>query len=86
MRLLGQITDAGALGDPTFAGIIDIKSGHDAQQGRFAGAVDAEHADLGIGVKRQIDVLQHLAVAGIGLREPLHMVDELPRHFGLGLV
>ena len=31
---------------------------------RLAGAVDAEHADLGVRIERQVDVLQNLAVAG----------------------
>ncbi len=80
LRLLRQVADAGALGGPSLAGKLGVEAGHDAQQRRLAGAVDAEHADLGIGIERQVDVLQDLAVARIGLGEPLHMVDELPRH------
>ena len=47
------------------------------QQRRFAGAVDAEHADLGVGKERQPDVLQHLLAAGVGLGKLLHGVDVL---------
>ena len=80
LRLLRQVADAGALGDPAFAGIFVVDAGHDAQQRRLAGAVDAEHADLGVGIERQIDVLQDLAVARIGLGQPLHVIDELTGH------
>ena len=67
LRLLRQIADARAFGSPGFAGIVLIETGHDAQQRRLAGAVDAEHADLGVGIERQIDVFQDLAVARIRL-------------------
>ena len=64
LRLLLQVADARALGDPGLAGKLLVDAGHDAQQRRLAGAVDAEHADLGVRVERQVDVLEHLAVAG----------------------
>ena len=51
LRLLLEIADAGALGDPGLAAIFLVEPGHDPEQGRFAGAVDAEHADLGVGVE-----------------------------------
>ncbi len=51
LRLLRQVADAGALGDPALAVIFLVDPGHDAQQRRLAGAVDAEHADLGVRVK-----------------------------------
>src|SRR5262249_17374505 len=54
--------------------------GHDAQQRRLAGAVDAEHPDLGVGVEGQVDILQDLPVARIGLGETLHVIDELTGH------
>ena len=53
--------------------------GHDAQQRRFAGAVDAEHADLGVRVEGEVDVLQDLLAAGLGLGQALHVIDELAR-------
>ena len=83
LRLLRQIADGRALRHPGFAGKFLVEPGHDAQQRRLAGAVDAEHTDLGVGIERQVDVLQNLAVAGIGLGETLHVVDELPRHRAL---
>ena len=77
LRLLLEVADAGAFGDPAFAGEFGIDAGHDAQQGRLAGAVDAEHADLGVRVERQMDVIQHLLGGRIGLGQTLHMIDEL---------
>ena len=64
LRLLFEVADPGALGDPGLAVIFLVDAGHDPQQRRFAGAVDAEHADLGVGIERQMDVIEHLAVAG----------------------
>ena len=80
LRFLGQVADAGALGDPGLAGIFGVEAGHDAQQRRLAGAVDAEHADLGVGIERQVDVLQNLPVPGIDLGQALHVIDELTGH------
>ena len=51
-----------------------------AQQRRFARAVGAEHADLGVRIKWQVHVIEHFFAAGIGLRKALHMIDELTRH------
>ena len=80
LRLLLEVAHARALGHPAFTGELLVDAAHDAQQRGFAGAVDAEHPDLGIGIEGQIDVLQDLAVARIGLREALHVIDELTRH------
>src|SRR6266481_2404644 len=80
LRLLLEVADPRALGDPRLAVIFLVDAGHDPQQGRFAGAVDAEHADLGVGIKRQMNVIEHLAIAGIGLGQTLHEIDELARH------
>ena len=55
--------------------------GHDLHQGGFAGAVDADDADLGAGIEAQPDVLQDLLAAGIGLGQTLHHINELrPGH------
>jgi hypothetical protein len=79
MRLLLEVADARALGHPALAGELRVDAGHDAQQRRFAGAVDPEHADLGVGVERQVDVLEHLA-GRIGLGQTFHVIDELTGH------
>jgi hypothetical protein len=47
-----EVADARAFGDPTLARELLVDAGHDAQQCRLAGAVDAEHADLGVRVER----------------------------------
>ena len=77
MGLLRQIADARALGDEALAGEFGVEAGHDPQQRRLARAVDAEHADLGVGVEGQVDVLEHLLAAGPGLVQTLHVIDEL---------
>ena len=77
LRLLLQVADAGALRDPALAGEVGVDAGHDAQQRRLARAVDAEHADLGIRVEGQMDVIQHLLGRRIGLGQTLHVIDEL---------
>ena len=77
LRLLFQVADAGAFGDPAFAGELGVDAGHDAQQRGLAGAVDAEHADLGVRVERQVDVIQHLLGRRVGLGQTLHVIDEL---------
>ena len=79
MRLLLEIADAGALGDPSLAVILLVEAGHDLEQRRLAGAVDAEHADLGVGVERQMDVIEHLP-GRIALGQTLHEIDELASH------
>ena len=53
---------------------------HDAQHGRLAGAVRAEHADLRAGEERQGDVRQHLTVGAVELVDPVHRVDVFSTH------
>ena len=76
-RLLREVADLDALGGPGFADEVLVDAGHDAQQGRFTGAVDAHDTDLGARQEAQVDVLEHLLAAGIGLREALHVKDVL---------
>ena len=64
LRLLRQVADARALGDQALAGPFLVDAGHDAQERRLAGAVDAEHADLGVRVEGQVDVLEDLRLPG----------------------
>ena len=79
LGLLGQIADPGALGDEAFADEFGVEPCHDAHQRRLARAVDAEHADLRVGIERQIDVVEDLLAGRIGLGETSHMIDELAR-------
>ncbi len=76
-RFLRQVAHAHAVGGPGLAGVFGIEPGHDLHQGRLAGAVDADDADLGAGIEGQPDVLQNLLAAGIGLGQTLHDIDEL---------
>ena len=83
LRLLRQVADPRALGDEALADEFRVEAGHDAQQRRLARAVDAEHADLGVGIEGEIDVLQNLLAARPGLGQALHVIDELARgHVG----
>ncbi len=82
LRFLLEVADAGALGDPGLAVIVLVEAGHDLQQRGFARAVDAQHADLGVRIEGEVDVIEHLPVARIGLRQALHEIDELTRHSG----
>jgi hypothetical protein len=84
LRLLLQVADARALRRPGLAGILLVEARHDAQQRRLAGAVDAKHADLGVGIELQVDVLQDLPVPRINLGETLHVINELTGHILFG--
>ena len=79
MGLLRQKADLGALGDKALADEFGIEPGHDAQKRRFARAVDPEHADLGVRIEGEVDILENLLAAGPGLGQALHMIDELAR-------
>ena len=77
MRLLRQVADARALRRPGLAAEFLVLPRHDAHEGGLAGAVRAEHADLGVGQEGEGDALEDLAPARIGLGEVLHHVDIL---------
>ena len=64
LRLLRQIADVQVRHRHGFAFDVLVHAGHDLQQGRFARAVQAEHADLGAGEERQRDVLEDLTRLG----------------------
>ncbi len=77
LRLLRQIADADALCRPGLADIVLELPGHDLEQRRLAGAVQADDADLGAREERQRDVLQDLLSPRIGLGELVHVIDVL---------
>ncbi len=83
LRFLGEVPDARALGGPGLAAVFGLDPGHDLQQRRLAGAVDAQHADLHAGQERQGDALEDLASAGERLGEVLHDIDVLVGGHGL---
>ena len=71
MVLLGEHADGGGRGiEPDHAGVRFDRAGQDAEQGRLADAVGAEHADAGPGGYRERHVVEHEAVAS-GDREVL---------------
>ncbi len=77
-----QEPDADALGGKRLADKALILPGHDAQQAALARAVQAEHADLRAGKKREPDVFENDVVGLMDLAQTLHGVDEL-RHWQL---
>ena len=77
LRLLRKITDLDAVGRPGLAVELGIEPGHDLQQCRLAGAVQAEDADLGARKEGQADVLQHFLAAGPGFGQAVHHIDVL---------
>ena len=68
------------VGRPGLAQEIRVHAGHDAQERALAGAVRAEHADLGAGEEREPDALQDLPLGRDDLAKILHREDVLVRH------
>ena len=60
-----------------FADEMLVFSRHDLEERALAGAVRAEHADLGAGQKREPDVAKNLGIGRVDLPQPLHGVNEL---------
>ena len=77
LRLLRQIAHADAGLGTRFAVYAGIDAGHDLQQRRLARAVEAQHADLGAGEKRQADIPQDDALGRHHLGDAIHGVDVL---------
>jgi hypothetical protein len=77
---LVEQADRGARRDLGVAAKLAVASGHDPQQRRLAGAVVAEHADLGAEHERKRDVLQHLAVRREDLCELVGLEDVFASH------
>ena len=80
LRLLGEVADGETRRQSGLTAVAVVEAGHDPQQARLAGAVGAEHADLGAGVERQRDVLQHRAVGRVDAGELVTGVDEFVGH------
>jgi hypothetical protein len=56
---------------------LGVLARHDPEQARLAGAVQAQHADLGAGEERERDVLEDCTLRRHGLADPAHGVDVL---------
>ena len=82
LRLLLEQPDGGAGRELGLAAVLGVLTGHDPQQRRLAGAVEAEDADLGAGEERQRDVLEDLLVGRMRPAQPVHRIDVLARHVG----
>ena len=76
-RLLLQEADGDAVGRKRLADELGVLARHDLEQRALAGAVEAEHADLRAGQKREPDVLEDDAVGRMDLPEAFHRVDVL---------
>ncbi len=76
-RFLRQVADLDARLRARLALDVLVDARHDLQQRRFAGAIQAEYADLGAGEEAQADVAQNDALGRHDLANPVHRVDEL---------
>ncbi|MCY1444139.1 hypothetical protein D9M71_605920 [compost metagenome] len=77
LRFLWQVTDVQVRHRTGFAVELFVDASHDLEQGGFTRAVQAEHADLGAGEKRQGDVLQDFPLRRDNFAQPMHGVDVL---------
>jgi hypothetical protein len=82
LRLLRQVAERRAFGQPGLAGELAVEPGHDPQDRRLTRAVGTENTDLGVRVERQMNVFEDL-LGAIGLVESRHVIDELPCHVAL---
>jgi hypothetical protein len=77
LRLLRQEADLQAGHRHGFALDLLVDARHDAQQGRLAGAVQSQHADLGAREERQRNVLQDLPLGRNDLAHADHGINVL---------
>ena len=80
LGLLLEQPDGGAGRELRLAAVLGVLPGHDPQERRLAGAVEAQHADLRAGEEGERDVLQHLLVRRVRPAQPVHRIDVLARH------
>ena len=76
-RFLLQVADLDTGLRAGFAGEVSVHAGHDAQHGRFTGAVQAEQADLGAREETERDVFDDFALRRHGLGDADHGVNVL---------
>ena len=77
LRLLLEQADRRVGREHRVAAEVGLDAGHDLQDRRLAGAVVAEDADLRARQEGERDVLEHLLVGRVVLRQAVHRVDEL---------
>ncbi|MNZ39227.1 hypothetical protein D3C78_567160 [compost metagenome] len=83
LRFLWQVTHVDVGHRTGFAVEFLVDARHDPQQGRFTGAVQAEHADLGAREERQGNVLENFPLRRHDLAQPMHGVDVLSQNQAL---
>ena len=79
LGLLREVADPRARGGPGGPDEVLLHAGHDPQERALARAVAPQDADLGPGIERQPDILEHLFFA-VGLGQVLDREDVLRRH------
>jgi len=77
LGFLGQVADLDPGHGDGFAFDFLVHAGHDLQQGGFARAVQAQHANLGAGEEAQGDVFQDLPLGRHGLGDAVHRINVL---------
>jgi len=75
LGLLRHVADGASLGEARDAVVLLVLPRHDAEHGRLAGAVLADHADLGVLEEDEADVVEDGLLALVGLGEPLERKD-----------
>ena len=84
LRLLRQVADLHVRHGNRLALEIAVLAGHDAQQGRFSRAVQAQHPDLGARKKGERDIFQYMALGRHDLAHAPHGVHILHRKPSIG--
>jgi hypothetical protein len=74
-------SDRDARGGERLAEDALVFAGHDLEERTLAGAVQAEHADLRAGEKREPDVVEDADIGWMDLPEALHRVNKLRHGF-----
>jgi hypothetical protein len=72
LGLLRQVADVQAGHGGGFTLDLLVQSGHDLEQGGLAGAVGAQHADLGAGEKAERHLLEDVALGRHDLADLVH--------------
>ena len=84
LRLLRQVADFDAGLRTRFTFDLGVDTGHDAQQGRFTGAVQTEHTDFRAREKAEGDIFQNMTFRRNNFADTMHGINELS-HVGLRL-
>ena len=83
LRLLGEVAERDALVGLDGAVELRVEAGDDPEEARLAGPVEAEHADLGPVVEREVDVLEDELAGAVALADAYGGEDDfLVAHSG----